>query len=314
MFFANNLTQTRMGTKEFLWVVILCSFFIESPSFAQNSGDKLEAVGRQLLSNSNVNHTEYRRCLTTKGYNCAHSNAEYKKIEAHGPSIADTLAWIGDQLTTRKLVELYQVRGCKIAVDITNGTPASLMWLENKDGKRAQLSRSIISPPREDVFKATWFGGNGFYSFMKKNHRENGSAESPKRVSYFNDAGLFDLAKTSSTKSHVITDEKGDLVLRDKPASKFRFNFYRDDADQIIGTQFDDETSIFSVGPSAFPKAGKTLDIFNDQYVPFETREPNPMFILQLTPNDVDFALNIAKAFRHAIELCELGNNKPSEE
>ena len=93
--------------QKFLWVIILCSFFGENLSFAQTSSDKLEAVGRQLLDESSMSHTEYRGCLTM-GYNCAHSNEDYEKIEAHEPSIADTLAWIGDQLTTRKLVNLYQ--------------------------------------------------------------------------------------------------------------------------------------------------------------------------------------------------------------
>lgn len=303
-----NTVTTGGHMKYILRATILCSFLAGGSSFAQVPNHKLETVGRELLGGSNTSHTEYRRCLTTLGYNCAHWNEEYKKIEAHGPSIADTLAWIGDQLTARKLVNLYQVSGCKIAVDMTEGTPAALTWVEEKDGKRHQLSRSTITPPRGDIFKASWFGGNGFYSYLKSNHRDNGSAQSPKKLVYFNDAALIDLTKISGTKSHVVTDEKGSLILRDKPSSAFRFNFFRDDANQIIGTQFDDKTSIFSAGPSLFPNAEKTLNIFDDQYVPFETREPNPIFRIILTPNDVEFALNIAKAFRHTIELCELTN------
>lgn len=296
--------------KNVLWVVILCAFTFGAPSFAQVPSDKLETVSRQLLSKSNTSHTEYRRCLTTKGYNCAHWNNDYVQIEAHGPSIADTLAWIGDQLTARKLVHLYKFEGCKIAVDLTDGTPASLLWLARKDGKLVKSNRSIITPARDKAYKADWFGGNGHYSYLKKNHRENGSAQSPKRLTYFNDAALIDLAKIESTKSRVITDEKGDLVLRDKPISGYRFSFFRGDANQVIGTQFDNEASIFSAGPSPFPNIGKTLKIFDDQYSPIKTVKKYSHFNILLTMDDVEFALNIAKAFRHTIELCELETNQ----
>ena len=90
--------------------------------------------------------------------------------------------------------------------------------------------------------------------------------------------------------------------------SAFRFNFFRDDANQIVGTQFHDEAAIFLAGPSLFPNAEKVLNIFDDQYVPFESNEKTTQFNILLTMDDVAFALNIAKAFRHAIELCELAN------
>lgn len=293
--------------KKLLGLVLTSFFLTGNPLLAQAADDKLEAIEKQLFSNSNAAHTEYRRCLT-RGYNCAHSNEEYKEIEVHGPSIADTLAWIGDQLTERKLVHLYQFSGCKIAVDMTDGTPASLLWLEKKGDKLVKSHRSIFMPARDKAYKADYFSGNGYYIYLKKNHRDNGSAHSPIKLTYFNDAALIDLAKIEETKSKVVTDKKGNLVLRDKPSSAYRFNFFSTGADQVIGTQFHDMASIFTTGPSPFPNAGKTLDIFGNQYMPTISHKRFSQFSLILTPDDVEFALNIARAFRHAIELCELQN------
>lgn len=292
--------------KKSLWIVILCFF---SPSFAHGTIDRLETTEDVLFSNSNVRHTEYRRCLTTQRQNCARGNDDYEQIEAHDPSVADTLAWIGDQLINRKLVHFYQFEGCKVAIDMTDGSPASYTWLEEDGDKLLKSHRSVITPPRHENFEASWFGANGHYTYLRRSFRDNGSALSPKRLIYYNDAALIDLTKIRETKSHVITDEKGDLALRDDPASKFRFNFFKTDAEHIIGTQFGDEASIFTEGPSLFPNAGKTLNIFDELYVPFQTDEHYSIFVLMLTLDDVEFALNIAKAFRHAIELCELKNN-----
>lgn len=289
--------------QKFILIVLTCALHA-APALAQMPAEKLALIEEQLFSGK---HPEYRSCLTTLT-NCHNTNDDYVPIDKHQPAIADSLAWVGHQLRTRNLVHQYKFEGCKVAIDMTDGAPAYLTWLEERDAKVFEFNRSIFTPARPKEYSANRFAGNGYYIYLRSNHRDKGTAQSPRRIMYSNDAALIDLTKINDTKSPVITDREGHLMLREAPA--YRINFFKEAEGQVLGTHFANEATMFTEGPALFPNKGKVLSMFDADYFPFEHADRHRLFRIVLTPNDLEFGLKIAKAFRHIIEHCELKHNK----
>ncbi len=292
--------------------VALAVFLIDGVSiYAQDQSslflDRLNRIGHQLLDDPVLQHPEYRNCVTHHTDACGPWNDDYIVSQVHGPSVSETLDWIGYQLISRKLAFRFLHDSCKVAIDAMEGSPANLLWREDHGGLQVVMRRSIFLPPRLKEFNTERFSGNGYFTYLSKSFRENGSSDTPRQITYYNDAAVIDLAQLREIKNYVGTNDKGAYYLVGPPSSVIKINFIhlQDTKVNSVGASLPDRDAMFSDGPVPYPDVGSSKNIFLDTYSHFNTVEIGHQYILVLPTNDIKFNIDITKAFLHVIGLCD---------
>lgn len=252
-------------------------------------------------------HPEYRDCITHWVDACGAWNADYVPPQAHGPTLADTLDWIGAQLSGRGVVHQFYHDGCNVAVDAKEGTPVQLMWQENSGGALETRTKLVFHPDIAGGPSAEGLMGNGYTTFFRQDYRQLGTANSPKRIIHYNDAALMDLGQLREIKNYVGTKDEGGLYLVNAPTSSIKFNFKKAALARTnyVGAGFSDAASALTEGPVALAPETTDHTAFGGIYELFESKESHPQYILLLPSHDIDFNIKITKAFLHAISLCE---------
>ena len=305
--YSSNGVGLRMFTYTVATAFFVSGAFVSASDQDASRQDLLKKTERQLFSQVDLTHTEYRDCITHAVDACGSWNVDYAKPDDHAPSIADTLDWVGDQLRSRNLAHRFRHKECLMAIDTIDGTPIRLAWLEARDGKREFKDRSIFSTAMTAKANAKDLQGNGYTTYLFGNHRNNGSSDSPRNLTFYNDAALIDLAQLVEIKSYVGTKDNGDLFLASSPTNTLKINFNRDTVGKVnlVGAGFSDTVSVFSDGLMPFKGADKSKEMFGNVYTPFETKETRHQYILLLPNDDVDLNIKITKALLHVVALCE---------
>jgi len=288
--------------------ILTCGLPTSAYSKTVSPAETLKETARELFNAPPEEHPEYRDCITNAVDACGSWNADYVKPHPHGPSLTDTLDWIGTQLTSRKLAYQFHHQGCLVAIDAMKGSPLKITWEEKKDGKLEQKQRSIFTSPLMTGADAGLLMGNGYTSYFSEHHRENGTPNHPQRLSFYNDAAYFDLSKLREIKNYIGTKANGELFFVHFPTNALKINFSFDTGDKInfVGASFPGTPPDFSRGPEPFKGTNTQKTMFGHTYTPFKTLTVPHQYLLMFPNGDLDLNLKITKAFLHAISLCEV--------
>lgn len=282
-----------MKKQVFYFVVCVAACFSSAAVQGQrpSTPDRLARIGEQLFADGKTDHYEYEVCITDT-HACYRINYDKGDAPDHGPSLSDTLDWIGDQLISNDLVHLFEYQGCQIAIDIM-------------DGALKRQARSILRPVHQGHVEANRYSSLGHITYLIKD-RSNGSAETPLRVSYHNDAVVMNLGKLRQIKNYADIDDNEKLRLYMTPVGPVKFVYPRESHEVTYhaGVGFTDTGANLLDRLMPFPEPENPKAMYGANYTLFDVSEPDDMLMLFHGPGDVDMNIKLTKAFMHAMDIC----------
>lgn len=297
-------------------VVVAGIFIFGTGPFALPSGalvsDRLADTERKLLSDTAISHHEYTGCITHWKNACPRDVHGRDTSLDHEPSLPDTLEWLGHQLKEARLAHFFEYEGCTIAIDLMEGTPEWLTWSEQLGGRMVAKGRSILSQITPKGVTAELLVGNGNITYINSDHRSTGTADTPKRVIFTNDAGVLDLSQLLEIKNYVGTYEKGELraVMPDYTGEiKLKFpSGYHGEA-YFMGTGFSDvDAPLLDRLERGLDEPDDVKVMYGANYTFFNAGEPSGAFFVSHHVDDVELNIKLTKAFLHSVNMC----NAPS--
>lgn len=298
-----------------LTILITSSLIVTSSVGAQPSAPSdptlLEAIEHQLFDDPSISHHEYTGCVTHAVNACPRDIQGRDVSLDHGPSLPETLDWIGHQLKTAGLAHFFDYEGCTIAIDLMDGIPEWQSWSEKIDGKLVQKGRSILNSTMQAGVSAELLASNGHAAYMHPDHRTMGSADSPKRIVFANDAGVLELSQLLEIKNYIGTYENGELraVYPDYTGEiKLKFLSGAYNKHYYTGTGFSEsDAPLRDRLEQGLGEPPNSKQMYTADYALFDTEEPHSAFFLSHNPAAIELNIKLTKAFLHAMNLC----NKP---
>lgn len=272
------------------------------PNISLDSGEELATIFKSSALQS-------YSCLTNQQA-CVPAILSTDEKPLHLPSLTDTLFWIGVQLKKHQFVHEFFFQKCQVAIDLMKGIPEYHVWMENSLGPRVMRSKSVLNNTFLKLISADQLYGQGHTSYFK-NQRSVSSSESPLRLTYFNDAIVMNLSKIKEIKNYVRTKSNGELELYGLHSGPIKFVFHKGSRNRsyYMGVGFTETSENVRDQLTQF-RVPLHFKHRLDEYTPIENKEPDDVFFLFHSNNNIEFNLALTSAFLHSIELCksESGN------